>query len=442
MTKRLSTVATVASVLTWTVSVQAQPGLPNQREALAAQYMNGETGLTLAEAIARALAQEPTLGASRTSVDVAVGELLQAGLRPNPSVSFMQQNQPGGTDSQTRVELLWPLDLFRKSGRVQVAEQELQAVQKGVSDRERSLVVDVRVKYGELVAAVRDLSVSDDLVATLARQAELLRARVEQGSTPPLERNMVEVELHRLEADRLLQAGQVDRTAIELKRLLGMRAGDSLQVRDSLEQLVDREMNVPLKADGAVALRPDVQEAEARLRVAYAQIDRAEREGRFDMNVFGSYMRMDAAFPQFGANTRGDLVPIRGLFHYLSAGVNVTVPLRNQNQGEVAKAQGERAGATARLSATQLSAEAQVGAARARDERARSALAVYRGGARELARQNLDVVRQTSELGRATVFDVLGEQRRYLDFERSYSNALREAYDARTALRRALGDVR
>jgi len=270
----------------------------------------------------------------------------------------------------------------------------------------------------------------------------LLRARVEQGSTPPLERNMVEVELHRLEADRLLQAGQVDRTAIELKRLLGMRAGDSLQVRDSLEQLVDREMNVPLKADGAVALRPDVQEAEARLRVAYAQIDRAEREGRFDMNVFGSYMRMDAAFPQFGANTRGDLVPIRGLFHYLSAGVNVTVPLRNQNQGEVAKAQGERAGATARLSATQLSAEAQVGAARARDERARSALAVYRGGARELARQNLDVVRQTSELGRATVFDVLGEQRRYLDFERSYSNALREAYDARTALRRALGDVR
>ncbi|PYR31625.1 MAG: hypothetical protein DMF90_25260, partial [Acidobacteria bacterium] len=288
MTKRLWTVTTVAAVVTWTVSVQAQPDLPNQREALAAQYMNSESGLTLAEAIARALAQEPTLSASRTSVDVAVGELLQAGLRPNPSVSFMQQNQPGGTDSQTRVELQWPLDLFRRSGRVQVAEQELQAVQKGVSDRERSLVVDVRVKYGELVAAVRDLSVSDDLVATLARQVELLRARVEQGSTPPLERNMVEVELHRLEADRLLQAGQVDRTAIELKRLLGMRAGDSLQVRDSLEQLVDREMNVPLKADGAVALRPDVQEAEARLRVTYAQIDRAEREGRFDMNVFGS----------------------------------------------------------------------------------------------------------------------------------------------------------
>jgi outer membrane protein TolC len=78
----------------------------------------------------------------------------------------------------------------------------------------------------------------------------------------------------------------------------------------------------------------------------------------------------------------------------------------------------------------------------ARDERARSAIAVYTGGARDLARQNLNVVSQTYGLGRATVFDVLGEQRRYLDFERAYSNALREAYEARTALRRALGDVR
>ena len=63
-------------------------------------------------------------------------------------------------------------------------------------------------------------------------------------------------------------------------------------------------------------------------------------------------------------------------------------------------------------------------------------------GSRTMARQNLDVVTQTYELGRATVFDVLNEQRRYLDLERAYTVALREAYDARTALRRAMGDVR
>jgi len=89
-----------------------------------------------------------------------------------------------------------------------------------------------------------------------------------------------------------------------------------------------------------------------------------------------------------------------------------------------------------------LTAQAEVAAAKARDDYARRALTVYAEGARTLARQNLDVVTQTYELGRATVFDVLTEQRRYLDLERAYTAALREAYEARTALRRALGDVR
>lgn len=443
MTNRLW-IVTACGVLTWNLHVRAQSGVPNPREALlASQYVSAETGITLEDAITRALEQEPTLRAARTDIDLARGMLLQAGLRPNPTVSFMQQQEPGGTDNQSRIEMQWPLDLFRKTGRVAVAEQELQATERGVSDRERMLAADVRMKYGEAVVAVRDLAVSDDLVATTTRQYDLLRARVEQGATPPIERNMVDVELRRLEAERLLQAGRVDRAVIELKRLLGLPSRAPLQLRDTLEQLVARETAITLKPEAAaVADRPDVQEAEARIRVAEAQIDRARRDGRVDMSVFGSYMRMDTGFPQLGFTAQGDLTRVRGLFHYLSAGAALTVPLRNQNQGEVASARAARAGADARLNAAQLTAQGEIAAATARDARARDAVAVYTGGARELARQNLDVVTQTYELGRATVFDVLAEQRRYLDLEHAYTNALREAYEARTALRRALGDVR
>jgi len=442
MTKRLW-IVTACGVLTWSVNVRAQSGAPNPRESLASQYVNTETGLTLAEAVTRALEQEPALRSTRTDVDVARGVRIQAGLHPNPTVSFMQQQEPRGTDSQSRIEIQWPLDLFRKSRRVAVAEQGLQATEHGVSDRERMLAADVRMKYGEVVAAVRALAVSDDLVASTLRQYELLRARVDQGATAPLERNIVDVELRRLEADRFLQAGQVERAMIELKRLLGLRADAPLQVRDTLEQLVAREAAVPLTPEAtAVETRPDVQEAEARIRMADARIDRARQEGRFDVSLFGSYMRMDAGFPQLGLNPQGELTPVQGRFHYLSAGAALTVPLRNQNQGEVASAQAERVGATARLTAAQLSAQAEIAAATARDQRARESIAVYADGARNLGRQNLDVVTQTYELGRATVFEVLAEQRRFLDLEHGYSNALREAYEARTALRRALGDVR
>jgi len=442
MTKRLWIVTTCA-ILTMGLGVGAQSGALNPPDAVASQLVNPETGITLAEAIARALAQEPTLRATRTELDMAKGERLQAELRPNPTVSFMQQHEPGGTDSQSRVEVQWPLDLFRKTGRIDVAERASQATQRSVSDRERLLAADVRMKYGEVVAAVRDLSVSNDLVVAIARQSELLRARVDQGSTPPIERNVVEVERRRLEAERFLQAGQVDRSVFELRRLLGMRADAPLQLRESLEQLVIRELALPLTPDEqAVAVRPDVQEADSRIHVADAQIEHAKQEGRFDVGVFGSYTRTDAGFPQLGLNGQGVFTQIRSVFHYVSAGAVVTLPLSNGNQGAIAVAQAARAGATARLNAARLTAEAEIAAATARDERARSAVAVYRGGARDLARQNLDVVSQTYELGRATVFDVLAEQRRYLDFEHGYSNALREAYEARTALRRALGDVR
>ena len=305
------------------------------------------------------------------------------------------------------------------------------------------LAADVRLKYGETAAAVRDLAVSDDLVATTTRQLDLARARVEQGVTPPLERNMVEVELRRLEADRLLLAGRVEQAVIDLKRLLAVPSDMPLQLRDTVEQLVARDAATPLTADAAaVANRPDVQEAESRIRVADAQIDRARRDGRFDLSLFGSYMRMDAGFPQLGLNAQGQFTRVRSVFHDVSAGAALTVPLRNQNQGAIAAAQAERAGAAARLDAAQLTAHSEIAAATARDERARAAMAIYGGGARDLARQNLGVVRQTYELGRATVFDVLTEQRRYLELERAYSAALREAYEARTSLRRALGDVR
>jgi outer membrane protein TolC len=89
-----------------------------------------------------------------------------------------------------------------------------------------------------------------------------------------------------------------------------------------------------------------------------------------------------------------------------------------------------------------LSAQSEIAIARSRDEHARRALDAYSADAIALARQNLDVVRQTYELGRGTLLDVLAEQRRYLDVERAYTDVLREAYEARETLKTALGEVR
>jgi len=410
--------------------------------ALATQYVDELAGLGLDTAIARALEREPSLRAVRSDIEAARGLQQQADLHPNPTLTFERRDEPGGTDNLTSIGIEWPLDLSRRGGRVQTAERSRQATQFAVADRERLLIADVRMQYGTAAAAVRDVVVADDLVAAAQRQWDVVRARVDAGGTPPLERDLLEVELRRFEAGRLLAAGRADVAVVQLKQLLGMSPSEPLLLRETLEVLVAGSVDSVSASPTAIATRPDVREAEARVTVADARIDQADREGRVDVSLFGTYMRMDSGFPQQGVGAAGALERVRGQFNYVAAGATVMLPLFNRNQGQVAAAQAERSGAEARREAAELAARAEVAAAQARDARARRAASLYTGGVRTLARQNLNVVQQTFDLGRATVFDVLAEQRRYLEIEQAYTTALREAWEARVALKRALGDTK
>lgn len=430
-------------VLTLAAGAHAQQAPPQERSYQASPYVDPVNGLGLDDVIARALAQEPSLRASRSQIDVTRGLREQAGLRPNPSASFAQQQEPSGADNQTHIELEWPLDLFRRDGRIGVADREIEVARYAIANRERTLAADVRMKYGDVVAALRTLSVTEQLLAATSRQRTVIAARVDQGAAPPLDRDMLRVEVQRLEADRLIQIGTVDQQLIELKRLMNLAPDAPLLLRDSLEALVRERPGPPATSDaGAPKTRPDVEEAEARVRVGEAQVDRAHREGRPDVSVIGSYTRMNAGFPQQGLSPIGGLEPIRNVFHYVSVGAIVTLPFHNRNQGTVTAAEAERNGAVALLEAARLAAQSEIAAARSRDGHARQALDAYTGDTMTLARQNLDVVRQTYELGRGTLLDALNEQRRYLDVERAYTDVLREAYQARQALRAALGEVR
>jgi cobalt-zinc-cadmium efflux system outer membrane protein len=409
----------------------------------ASPYLDERTGLGLDDAMARALEREPGLRAARSDIDVARGQRQQAGLRANPTVSVERRQEPGGTDTLTAVGVIWPLELFRRQGRMQAADQELAVAQISVADRERLLAADVRLQYGMAAAAARDVSVADELVMTLERQVELARARVSEGALPRLDRDLLEVEVRRLRAERVAAAGRAEVAILLLKQWLGMGPDEPLRLRESLDALVAREgPAAPASAAASGDPRADVREAEARVRLADARADEARREGRVDVSLFGSYMRMDAGFPQSGIGPSGAVERVRGQFNYASVGAMVALPLFNRNQGEVARAQAERTGAEARLDAAALAARSEIAAARARDTRAREAVALLEGDTRVLARQNLDVVRQTFDLGRATVFDVLTEQRRYLEFEQAYSAALREAWEARATLARAVGDTK
>jgi cobalt-zinc-cadmium efflux system outer membrane protein len=287
--------------------------------------------------------------------------------------------------------------------------------------------------------------VLDEVIAAARTQLALVAARAAEGAAPPLDRDLLDVEVRRLLAEERLQRGRVESAFVALKGTMGLPPDAALAVRETLDGLVTREDRAAAptaSAEDVIRARPDVRSAEARVLVADAQMEQGRSEGRIDVTVFGTYMRMDAGFPQRGVAPGGTLERVRGVFDYVTGGLMVTVPLFNRNQGGVAAARAARAGAEAAHEAAVLDARADIAAARIDDHSARESMAQYRDGIRQSARRNLDVVRETLTLGRATVFDVLNEQRRYLEIERAYTSALQTAFEARTRLQLALGDVR
>lgn len=429
-----------SSVVVSCLLVLAAP-LAAQDMPVTSRYLDPAAGLTVVQAIAEGLRQEPGLRATRSGIDAARGERRQAALRPNPSVSAERREELGGMDNQTMLGVDLPLDLFRRGARTAVADRIVTVMERSADDRERLLAADIREQIGIVLAAVRRLEVLDSLVETSRRTVELLDARVREGAAPPIDRDVASVDLQRLRAGRELAVGQADAAVAELKPLLGRPAQSPLKLGESLEAAVAIDTPAPLPVTDS-GRRADVLEAEAQLAAAAARITQVRQEAKPDIGVFASYSRMDSGFPQRAVGSGGELEPIHGLFHNVAGGIRLSLPVFNRSQGSLAAARAQSEGAAHALDARRLVAGAEVAAAQLRDTAARRALALYSRETRDLARRNLDVVRETYQLGRATLFDVLNEQRRYLDFESGYTDALAEAFASRTALQRATGVIR
>lgn len=402
------------------------------------RYYDPAAGMSADDAVAYALGHNSELAAVRSEVEAARGLVQQASLRPNPQVDIERKEQINGSDNDTMVGAMLPLELGgRRSARVLVAQRELEIKERLLADRERLLAAEVRSKFGEALGELLKLGFTEDLLSTTDRGYNLVAARVAEGRTAPLEQNMVLVEVNRIRSMRESGEGKVEVAMLELRNLMGMRPEEPLRLRGDLDHLIEPLPSLVTATELAIRERPDVQAARALETLAEARIAQARSEGRLDASVTGKYELMNFGFPQRGFNSSGQLVPIQGRFHSLSVGVTLDLPVRNRNQGNIAAAVAERSAASQRREFAELTVRREVAAAFARYQSAARAAEIYRVGVQGQANANLDVVRQTYELGSKTLLDVIAEQRRFIETQTGYIEALVNTYQARVEIERA-----
>jgi len=403
-----------------------------------ARYADPQTGLTVDQAVAYALEHNGELLAARKEIEAASALVKQATLRANPKVDANVSKTITGTDNNVILNGMLPLELGgRRPARIRVAERELEMRRQDVTNRERMLAADVRAKFGEALAAILKLGFDEALIATSQRGYNLVAARVTEGGTAPLEQNMVLVELNRLRSMRETAEGKTQIEMLELRNLIGMSPDEPVRLRGDFNDAIIPLSSLAEATDRALSDRPDLKLAKAAESFAEARIEQARAEGRLDASLIAGYQRMDSSYPLNGINDAGQLSPIRSTFHYFTVGVSLDLPVRNKNQGAIEAAVAEAEGIKRRREFLELTVRREVASAYAQYNSAARAAEIFRVGVKDQANANLDIVRQTYELGSKTLIDYLGEQRRFIDLQNGYIDALLDTYKARVEVERA-----
>lgn len=405
----------------------------------ASSFLDPQNGVTEADLVARALALNPKLAAERYETEMAEGNVSQARLRKNPSLSLGGLKEVNGDDNRFSIGGAVPLELFgRRARRTEVAERNLDAARETVADRERLLAGEVRMRFGEALAAARNLTFAEQLLQANREFLKLMEDRVHEGAAASLDGEEVRVEVNRMDALRIDYQAKAEIALLALKEAVGIQPEESIRLRGSLEEPA-RSFEQSQLLQLASTHRPDLAVQRANEALATADLRQQQAEAKPDAALSASYERPNTGFTQLAFDPGGNLRPIRQTFNYAVFGLEINLPVFNRNQGAIAADSAAIKSARSRIAAVDLILKHEVTQNLVRYNGAQARVAVYRGGVRDQAAKNLEVVRQIYGYGRIPLLDVIAEQRRYIDIETGYTEVLLDAYASRATLEQAVG---
>lgn len=437
--KRLKTFLCLASAfvaIAFSTSAMGQVAAPPPETA--SRYLDQSGGMSADAAVALALENNGEIQASRKEVEAARALVKQAGLRANPKLNATGTKQIGGPDNTQMAEVMLPLELGgRRRARIAVAQRELEARAFELANQERLLAAEVRLKFGEALAAIKKLDITEKTLAAARQGYDLVAARVIEGKIAPLEQNIFLVEVNRLQSIRETAEGKVEIAMFELRNMIGMKPENALRLRGDFSGLIATTPSIADSTERALRERPDLLGARTLEQLASARIEQAKSEGRIDAAIKTGYQRMDSSFPVSGFDDHGVLRPVQGVFQFFTFGVEIDLPVLNRNQGAVEAARFDREAAIRRIEFGELTIRREVATAFARYNRAARSLSIFQSGVRDQANANLQVIWQTYELGSRSLLEYIAEERRFLDVENELIDAEFETYSAKIEMMRA-----
>ncbi len=403
----------------------------NEETSPAPPAFDVSDGLSSDEAVAVALFLNPDLRAFRKERGVAEGELITAGLLPNPELQvtwlhiehFTKSFATSGFD----VALNWapprPGELGAKKARAQARINEVTAQ---IAGAEWRLAAEVREAYTALLAAEERLRLAESSLRLQERIRQFIRDRRQLGDASRLDVNLVDIEYAETLREEATVRNERDRVRMDLNRFLGLPPLLELKLQAAADPLAYRPINLDVAALGQALLkhRPDLQaakeeyeQAEQSLRLAYVQ--------RWPWFRFGPAYARDEI--EGGAGNRWGV------------GLGIDLPLANLNQGEIARLEAVRDRLRQEFSARLHQARGEINEAY-RDLQAQARLIrLFEESIRPALEENVRLIEAGFQLGELNVLQVITTQDKALRSRREALQAQFEYWRAVYDLERALG---
>ena len=379
--------------------------------------------MTLDAALRVAMLQSPSLREEYGRLGLARAEVLEAVQLENPRLSLSRLSVDGGGHNRTAGLSLPLVDLLVLPARARLAAADYERARLDVAGSVLGIAADVEAAWYAYVAARQVAAMRGAVAEGSAASAELAQRFFDAGNISELQLRQEQAIASEARIDALRARADAGRHRLELNTLLGL-SGPAAQweVSENLPLPVPREDDpaqlVQLARDGNLELLAARQEAQV-----LADALGLTRTLRWLGSSEIGYEREEEAD---GKRLRGPHLSLE-------------LPVFNQGQAKMARAQAQLAGALARVQRAELSSENAVRLGAEAVSALREVVALHRDA---LVPQREDIVARQQERQNFMligVFELVQAKVAEYDAYQAYLEAVRDYWLARVELSRAVG---
>ncbi len=382
--------------------------------------------LPLKDAVEMAFSRNALLSAGEQRVRSAEGFKVQAGLAPNPRLSFQHENarawqRPGPVYMQDTDTFLYASQTIEAGNKRRLRVETAAAAVRRVEAEQQMLRTHLASRVaGAYWAAVGAERIPDLLAEDERRLAELVRyteARVKEGASAGTDLMRIRLEHQRVSI--LISNARQDavRTRARLFQEIGVPVQPQTVLTEDLGTL--KEISIP---DIATILeqRWEIQIARRAVLQAEANIKLQHANARPDPDLVAGYKRT-------------------GGYDTLLFGVQINLSLRNRNQGLIQAAGADVNEARETLRAVTAQVQAEVDAALAEYKLKQDVVGKALPAMVENARESLRIVTLAWKEGGVDILRLMDAQRVHVEAELQYVRAQADYQQSALQLAIAVG---